>query len=304
MEKNIFNVNDYFSLNYGLGRKPKMPHFKKAPIVIGIALIILAIVLAIVLGGDKKEETYEDAHNSSSYEEIYDNSNNSNNNFWIIPLIIGAIVLAGPAIKFSLAKAKAIAWQNNYNQRRSTWDVELDSLYQTTVEEMNLKQVAMKKIGVVQEQLSGVTPFDIAGSLYDEAWRKGVDGRFRTSKHQISWLFFSEDQIFLYTVTFSLLNKKKIVNTFELFYKDIVSISITTETESRSGEKTGDEGSEVIENQEFNLIVPGDKMHFAFTPDEETNDSILGMRTRIREKKNAEEKKDGEEKKGHEEFAA
>lgn len=261
MEKNIFNVNDYFSLNYGLGRKPKMPTFNKKLIIIGILFLLGGLALGIWVEGPL-----------------------------FVLMLVGIIVLAGPAIKFSMAKAKAVAWQNNYNQRRNTWDAELDNLYKATVNDMNLDEVSMEKIGVVPEQLSGVDPFYITGNLYDECWRKGVDGKFRTSKCQISRLLFSGDQIFLYKVTFSLLNNKKIVNTFELFYKDIVSISVTTETQNLSGDKTGDEGTEVIENQQFTLVVPGDKMHFAFTSSSEINESIQGMKTRIREKKNAEEK--------------
>ncbi len=260
--ENIFNVNDYFTVNFGLGDKPKVHKMSTPMLVSGIFIIITSIVLGIVV------------------------------NKGIISIAIpGAVLFAIPIIKNCIAKSKANEWQNNYNERYQKWDAELDKFYAKTVEEMNIKQAAMKKINLDESDktLTEVTPIDFAAQIYDGWYRFGADGEIRTDDREITYIFFSREQIYLYKVFFSLTGRdQKIENTREFFYSDIVSISTNSVIKTLNTKKAASTvKNETIESEEFTLVVPGDRITCSVPPNYSNKKSpIQGMKTQIRAKKN------------------
>ena len=273
---NNFNINSYFSRNYGLGDKPQVTQikwFQKSRVIATlIAIALLATAGAIGL---------------------------------VAVIAVALIFYLPPILKSNKEKQAAEEWQNNYNIRRNTWDAEYDKFYANRVAKLNPKRAAILKLGlnlnpdIIDEEKRTAqekakypqAPFPIRGRLYDGWYRCGKDGVYRTDSNEITWIFFSCDQIFLYTIKFKLTEDgKKRENTQEFFYDDVVSVSIgTTSTELKKSNGFGT-NEESIETEEFRLVVPGDKMTFAFTSDNETNKSVQGMKNAIRAKKNPEKK--------------
>ena len=147
----------------------------------------------------------------------------------------------------------------------------------------------MSKIGISEEQLADVEPFFIYGSILSGAqdwFRTDASGVIRADHNEITWLFFSKDQVYLYNIKFRLTTPKKTETTQEFFYTDIVSVTIGSESTSVDSRNCVDGlSSSAIEVEKFKLIVPGDKMSFAFTSNDGVSGSIQAMKNKIRDKK-------------------
>lgn len=200
--------------------------------------------------------------------------------FWIPYAIIGTI----------LANKKVKEWEEAYEYRRNNWYKEYEKFLAKTVKEYDVRGRALKKLGVLEDDpdLETVKPILIHGKKFDGYWRQATNGEYRTSRHEYTYIVFKQEQILLYTGIIDLLETdKKKESTLEFFYSDITSVnvssvSITPKTAAIDGQKV-----EELEQEQFVLVVPGDKINFAFTADEETEKSINAMKALIRERKRA-----------------
>lgn len=252
---NKFNINDYFTRNYNLGDKPSVSKFKLT--FKQILLLLISVVLIFVFAPVGL----------------------------ILTAIFGLVLIGLPMMKIAKEKKAAEEWQTNYNTRRNTWDAEFDKLFQEKLNKLNPKATGMNKVGVIEDDFQA-DPFYISGKKYDSYYRYGKDGVARTNHNEITWLFFTKDQVLIYTLNFKMTEDKKTENTQEFFYSDIVSVSTgTTSVEVQKGNAI-DRNDDSIEAEEFRLVVPGDKMCFAFTSNEAVSKSIQGMKNLIRTKKN------------------
>lgn len=256
---NQFNINDYFCKNYNLGNKPAVSKFS-------ITFKKILILLVVTVGG-----------------------------FVVYPIagvallaLFGFLFIGLPMMKIGKEKAAADEWQNNYNYRKNNWDAEYDKFYNSVVNAFNPKEAGMRKLGLDDEMLNDCTaPFSIYGKKYDSYYRWGKDGVARTNHNEITWLFFSQDQVYIYTLNFKLTEKdKKTENTQEFFYSDIVSVSTGSTSVETNSNYAIDGSNTTVETEEFRLVVPGDKISFAFTSNEVVSQSVQGMKTLIRQKKN------------------
>ena len=129
------------------------------------------------------------------------------------------------------------------------------------------------------------------GYRFNKAWgRRGEDGKWRSSCFQVSWLFFSSTQVYMYQYTLNMDCDDKKESTDEYFYKDITNFSTASETEEVQTEwdkKAQIWKKENVETTQFSLVVPGDKLFCAMEPSEENERSIKGMKAKLREKKGA-----------------
>ncbi len=197
--------------------------------------------------------------------------------FWWVSLIIYMIKKA--------KNGKLIAqWEDAYQYRLNNWYKEFDKYYASSFTKMDLKNKAMSKLGIVEEQLKEVKPFYIYGPKFDGYYRQASDGSYRSSHYEYTYIFFTEDQVLFYTRDLNLLNPdKKKESTQEYFYQDITSISTTVNSTEVKNNIMGK--SEEIETESFVIIVPGDKINLAYTGNEETNNSVKGMKNLLRNKK-------------------
>ena len=129
-----------------------------------------------------------------------------------------------------------------------------------------------------------IEPVHFGGYLFDKYFlsKQGDDGKWRSSKYQVSWLFFSVNQVFLYQYTFNMDEDGKKESTEEYFYKDITSFSASSDTVETN--VYGDFVS--IDSNRFTITVPGDKLYCSLEQSDYTEQAIQGMRSLLRDKKN------------------
>jgi hypothetical protein len=174
-------------------------------------------------------------------------------------------------------------------------DVEYDALVKKTVADLNLKQKALNKIGVDESQVNEIEPVHFEWFVVDKKFpsKRGKDRIWRTPAYQVSWLFFSATQVYVYQYTLHLNEDSKNERTEEYFYKDITNFSTSSESIDQEipewsgclNKKIKSYSHETIEEDKFALIVPGDKFTCSMKKDDSTEGVIQAMKAKLREKK-------------------
>lgn len=170
-------------------------------------------------------------------------------------------------------------------------DSEYDQMVLDFLKSNDYKQKALNKIGLDEDQVKEIEPVHFEGFLYDKQSlaKQGDDGKYRSSKYQVSWLFFSATQVYLYQNTFNMDEDGTKEVTEEYFYKDITNFSTSSDTvETPFYDK--DQGINVLMNVDSNrfaITVPGDKFYCSLEQTDYTERAIQGMKAMLREKKNA-----------------
>lgn len=175
-------------------------------------------------------------------------------------------------------------------------DDEYEAMVMERAQSMDFRQKALDKIGLEESQVSEIEPVHFEGYLYDQrnAYAKyGKDRLWRSSAYQITWIFFSSSQIYVYQYTFNLDEDGKKENTQEYFYKDVTNFSTTSDTvEKEVPDKVSCKGETTyvrknVDTDRFSIVVPGDKLYCAMEQNEYSERSIKGMKSMLREKKNS-----------------
>jgi len=174
-------------------------------------------------------------------------------------------------------------------------DSEYESLVRAKANSIDFKQKALDKIGLDESQVQEIEPVHFEGYYSDEKRtyaRRGKDGIWRSSAFQISWIFFSSTQVYVYQYTFNMDEDGKKEATEEYFYKDITNFSTSSDTiEKEVLESTSCTGKSTyrrsnVDVDRFSLIVPGDRFNCSMEKNDYTERSIQGMKAKLREKKN------------------
>jgi hypothetical protein len=169
-------------------------------------------------------------------------------------------------------------------------DAEYDNLVASTIKQSNFKQKALAKIGLDETQVSEIEPVNFEGWLFGKngVWAKyGLDNKARSSAYQITWLFFSSSQVYIYKQTINFDKDDKKVATEEYFYKDITNFSTVTDTVEQSFWNNNLKKYEVknVDSNDFAITVPGDKFYCSMEQNDYTERAIQGMKAKLREKK-------------------
>lgn len=185
---------------------------------------------------------------------------------------------------------KAISdWEAAYQYRLNNWYKEYEKFYKKAFDDLHLYQSGLVKLGLVEDQVKAVKPFYVFGPTFDGYWRETTSGGYRSSKHEFTYIFFTDDQIYFYTRKLDLLDlNKKSESTLEFFFSDITSVGISTTSITPKNAGIGADGktqTKQIDQEQFVLVVPGDKINFAYTGNDQTAESINGMKHLIRQKK-------------------
>jgi hypothetical protein len=148
---------------------------------------------------------------------------------------------------------------------------------------LNLRQKALDKIGLDEDEVSEIPPAVFEGYVFKNTFaKKRANGNWVSSAYQVAWLFFSSTQIYVYRYTFNMDEDKKTESTDEFFYKDVTSFSTSSETETAHG--LGDSKFEV-ETNKFKMVVPGDKIFVSMDGVSDSEAIIQAMKQKLREKK-------------------
>ena len=162
-------------------------------------------------------------------------------------------------------------------------DEEYLSMIRAKRDSLNLRQKALNKIGLDEDEVSEIPPASFEGFVYKNAYaKKRANGDWVSSSYQVAWLFFSSTQVYIYRYTFNMDEDKKRESTDEFFYKDVTSFSTSSESEQAHG--IGDKKFEV-ESNKFKMVVPGDQIFVSMDGVSNSEDIIQAMKQKLREKK-------------------
>lgn len=215
----------------------------------------------------------------------------------LVIIIIGAIVWYAKVYNSPNAKAlRTITLGKNPDQvktieyfvkegcmTKTITDDEYWQMVQTKKNSLNLRQKALNKIGLDEDEVSEIPPAVFEGFVFKNAFAKRrANGDWISSSYQVAWLFFSSTQIYIYRYTFNMDEDKKNESTDEFFYKDVTSFSTATATETAHG--MGYNKFEV-ESNKFKIVVPGDQIFVSMDGVEDSEDIIQAMKQKLREKK-------------------
>ncbi|MCM1190315.1 MAG: hypothetical protein NC541_13595 [bacterium] len=148
----------------------------------------------------------------------------------------------------------------------------------------NMKDRALKKLGVDEDEVSEIAPISFDGYVYQNALiKQGKDGKYRSSKYQAVMFFFSSNEVHCFTYDFSIIETGQKESTDVYFYKDIVSVSTQTEGTQYS---VGNGKSSQFDYEYFKLTTTGGtSISCAVRNIDDAQRSINGMRSLIKTKK-------------------
>ncbi len=175
-------------------------------------------------------------------------------------------------------------------------DSEFDANKARQIESLNLKKKALGKLGVDEDQVNEVEPIMLEGPIYKNTYkRRGSDNINRYSAYQITYIFCSSDQVYVYQYVMNLDSDEKKERSEEYFYKDITNFTTVDDTEEYKFEisqgsgclaKT-EERNVKIETSNFKIVVPGDAFLCAMIPSDDTEGKIQALKAKLREKKSS-----------------
>ncbi len=171
-------------------------------------------------------------------------------------------------------------------------DQEYDELVKSYVSKKDFKKIALEKIGLDESELKEIEPVNFEGWAWGKDnnvsdAKRGKDGNWRSTAYQISWLFFSSTQVYLYQNTIHFDKDDKKIATEEYFYKDITNFQTSSDTVETPywDVKKKKYLIENINSNRFALAVPGDKFYCSLEQNDYTERAIQAMKAKLREKK-------------------
>ncbi|QTE70069.1 hypothetical protein JRC49_09655 [Clostridiales bacterium FE2011] len=144
----------------------------------------------------------------------------------------------------------------------------------------NLREKALSKLGIDEEEVSEIEPISFDGYVYRGATelKKGKDGLFRTNKYECVQLFFSQNEVHCYTYNFDTITDKHFESTDVYFYRDIVAVSTSSEVEKVLEQN--------VEYETFKLTTAGGTaLQVSLRDVNNAQRSINAMRSLLRQKK-------------------
>lgn len=151
-----------------------------------------------------------------------------------------------------------------------------------------MKDKALKKLGLDEDQVTEIAPIFFDGYIYRNLWNPYFkkEDKWRSSNYESTAFFFSAEQVYYYSYTFSLTEDNKKESTEEYFYKDIVAAATASDTfKFKSGK---DQKEESINYEFFKLTTSGGtSIAASFRDMESAERSINGMKQLLRQKKSA-----------------
>lgn len=175
-------------------------------------------------------------------------------------------------------------------------DSDFDANKVRQISALNLKQKALNKLGIDEDQVKEVDPICLEGPAYKTStWRRrGGDQTNRYSAYQVTYIFCSSDQVYAYQYTINLDSDEKKERAEEYFYKDITNFTSIDDTEefefevTKGGFRPSTEIQRIkVNTNTFKIAVPGDAFECSMISNSEIEGQIQALKAKLREKKNA-----------------
>ncbi len=182
-----------------------------------------------------------------------------------------------------------------FNKLNGMTDDQYKELVAQKIAKLDLRNRALAKIGLDEDQVREIEPIHFENWYFDSknAFAKYIkkEHGWISSAYQVTWIFFSDAQVYVYQYLLNMDEDGKRETTEEYFYKDITNFSQTTETYEKTVYEEGGclsaalERRQNVEVNQFQISAMGDKLRCAAKDCEETERSIQAMKAKLREKK-------------------
>jgi hypothetical protein len=173
-------------------------------------------------------------------------------------------------------------------------DEEYDKIVWDKINALNLKQRALDRAGFDEFRRDEIPPVELRYWHFGEKTlkKKGLDGLFRSSAYQVTWLFWGTRELFVYQYTFPLDGDEKNEGTEKYAYGDIVGFSVASEGEETEYRESGrgclnkelSGGRKFIRHDVLYLNTRRGKFGCSMVNNDETAGKIRAMNVRLREK--------------------
>ena len=151
-----------------------------------------------------------------------------------------------------------------------------------------VKERALSKLGISIEQVMEIEPVCFQGyNLKDSRLSTEREDMWVGSSYQVTWLFFSESQVYFYQYNFSSIDNEEREYTEEYFYKDVLAFSSNTErTEVNGCTPQGQPRKEIVSQESFQLKTAAGNMECSLKKNDPVAERrIKEMRELLRQKK-------------------
>lgn len=210
----------------------------------------------------------------------------SENYTWL--LILGIICV----ITFFICKYLSSRYLKKYNAsikvkvapRKLMTDEEYEKMVEEKISSMDIDKLSLAKLGLDEEQVKEIKPIIFRDKVItDESLkvRNNDNNSVHSSTQHVTYLYFTDEQLFVYKIQFDMCCNKQNEWTDEFFYKDICDVSTS---ESRNVLAYGDIKFE-YSTMAFKIIATNSEIGFVLEGDKLKMDSIQAMKQKIREKK-------------------
>ena len=177
---------------------------------------------------------------------------------------------------------------------QSISDEEYESMINAKLNSIDFRSRALDQIGLDEDEVGEIEPAHFDNYAYqdnDSLIHLGSDNKWRASKYQVTWLFFSADQIYIYQYTFDMTSDSTNEFVEEYFYKDVTNVA--SASESREIEVPSSQGCSgkvtvsrsIVNYDTFKIVVPGERRACSMKKTQYSEDTIRGMKAMLREKK-------------------
>lgn len=163
-------------------------------------------------------------------------------------------------------------------------DAEYEELVAKRIEAMNIGQVSLDKLGLDPDQVKEIQPIILKDKVIkDHSFRvkNKENGSLHSSTQHVTYLYFTDEQLFVYKIVFDMCCNMQEEWASEFFYKDICDVSSYTTKNVLAIDDFKFEYSTVS----FEIIASNSKIGFDIDGDNENVGSIQAMKQKIRERK-------------------
>lgn len=203
-------------------------------------------------------------------------------------LTVGIVAIAGWLICKIVSKQKMKAFEKSIKATKAPKklmsDAEFESLVQKKIEEMNIEQLGLERLGLDPDQVKEIRPIVLQDKVVaDHSFRVyGEDDHsLHSSTQHVTYLYFTDEQLFVYKIQFDMCCNMQDEWAHEFFYTDICDIQSHTYKNILKFDKFEYEYSSVA----FAIISSNSEIGFEIDGDNENVGSIQAMKQKIRERK-------------------
>ena len=163
-------------------------------------------------------------------------------------------------------------------------DEEYEQLVDQKIEEMDIKSLGLDRLGLDPDQIKEINPIILRDKVIDKysfTVYNDEDESTHSSTQHVTYLYFTDEQLFVYKIVFDMCCNVQNEWAHEFFYTDICDIQSYT---SKNILKT-DHGDFEYSTVSFNIISANSEIGFVIDGDNENINSLQAMKQKIRERK-------------------